>query len=312
MKIIFLGTPDFAVTVLQKLIDSEHQVVAVVCQPDKPVGRKQILTAPPVKELAIKNNIPVFQFNKIRNEGVSALKQFNADILVTTAYGQILSQEILDLTPYGVINVHASLLPKYKGSSPIQWCLINGEEKTGVTIMKTDIGMDTGDMILKQEVKIAEEDSVSSLFNKLSIVGADLLLKALSQIENGTAVFEKQNNEQSSYYPMLKKENAVIDFSKSSKEIVNFIRGLEEWPTAYAKLGEENLKIYKAKIVNQSEDYSHMQNGTIIECSGKKGVLVKTLDGILSLELVQLGSGKKMDGKSFGNGHKDLQGKVLN
>lgn len=311
MKIIFLGTPNFAKNVLEKLINSSHQVVAVICQPDRPVGRKQILTPPPTKLFAIEHNIPVFQFEKIRKEGVEVLKSLNADIMITAAYGQILSQEILDVTKHGVFNVHGSLLPKYRGSSPVQWAIINGEEKTGVTIMKTNIGMDTGDMIAKCEVAIEKQDTVESILNKLSLCGADLLVDVLKTVENGSVRFEKQKESESSYYPMLSREMALIDFNKSAKQIFNFVRGLEEWPTAYATLNGEVLKIYKADYLENNE-FCNEANGTIVVCSAKKGVLIKTQDGLLKAEVVQLGTGKKVDGKSFANGHSNLQGIVLN
>lgn len=309
MKIIFLGTPDFAKNVLQKLIDSNHQVVAVVCQPDKPVGRKQILTMPPVKELALKNNIKVFQFNKIKKEGLKPLSELNADIMITAAYGQILSKEILNITKNGVINVHASLLPKYRGSSPVQWALINGEKVTGVTIMKTDVGMDTGDMILKQQIDILPEDNVLSLLDKLSNVGADLLLKALKQIEDGSAVFEKQDETKSSYFPMLSKEMAKINFNNKAQDIVNFVRGLEEWPTAFTIINGQVLKIFKAEFILCNEE--NLQNGLIVKCNGKNGLQIKAKDGLIVAKEVQYGSGKKMDGKSFANGHKEFEGLVI-
>lgn len=325
MKIIFLGTPDFAKNVLQGLIDSKHQVVAVVCQPDKPVGRKQILTEPPVKKLAVQHNIPVFQFDKIRKQGVLPLRELNADVMVTAAYGQILSKEILNITKYGVINVHGSLLPKYRGSSPIQWCLINGENKTGVTIMKTDEGMDTGDIILKQEVEIMQEDNVLSLYDKLSMVGTKLLLEALDKIENGTAVFEKQNEQESSYYPMLKKEDGKIDFNKNARDIVNLIKGLEEWPTAFCYLNGDMLKIYKAKSLTVDEFlnvmepsnvsyliYNSAKNGEVLLSSPKKGIYVKCKDSVLMLLEMQLQGGKKLVAKDFANGNRLKQGIILN
>lgn len=310
MKIIFLGTPDFGKNVLEKLINSRHQVVAVVCQPDRPVGRKQILTPPPTKVLAEDHNIPVYQFEKIKKQGVEPLSKLGADVMVTSAYGQILNQKLLDLTKYGVINVHGSLLPKYRGSSPVQWAMINGEKQTGVTIMKTDIGMDTGDMIDSETVDILETDTVTSLLEKLSKVGGDLLLKVLDSIENGTAIFTKQDESKASYYPMLDKQMAKIDFNSSSQKICDFVRGLEEWPTAYCYLNDDVLKVYKAKKC----DFTSNENavaGEVVECLAKKGVIVKTIDGCVELLQVKLGSGKLMDGKSFANGHKNLKGVVL-
>lgn len=322
MKIIFLGTPHFAENVLQKLIDSKHEVVAVVCQPDKLVGRKQLLEAPPTKVLAQKHNIPVYQFAKIRLEGVEPLKKIGADIMVTAAYGQILSQEILDITKYGVYNVHGSVLPKYRGSSPIQWSLINGEKTLGVTILKTQAGMDDGPILHTQEFEIQETDTVSSLMEKISLMGADLLLKSLDEIENGTAHLVPQDESLATKCKMLKKEQAVIDFNSPAQKIVNFVRGMAEWPVAYSHYNGIMLKIYKAKsctledfaqLSNQSIDQlKNMKNGEIALVSTKKGIFVKCENSMLELVELQLEGGKKMNAKDFANGKKLEQGVILN
>lgn len=323
MKIIFMGTPHFAENVLEKLINSRHQVVAVVCQPDKLVGRKQILECPPTKLLAQKYNIPVYQFAKIRLEGVEPLKKIDADIMVTSAYGQILSQEILDITKYGVYNVHGSVLPKYRGSSPIQWSLINGEKTLGVTILKTQAGMDDGPILHTQEFDIQETDTVSSLMEKISLMGADLLLKSLDEIENGTAVLVKQDEAQATKCTMLKKENAGIDFNLPAQNIVNFVRGMEEWPVAFCHLNGVMLKIYKAKAKTLEElclgldsqisldEISSMPVGTVIY-SGKKGIFVKCNNSAVELLELQLEGGKKMSAKDFANGKKIQAGMMLN
>lgn len=322
MKIIFLGTPHFAENVLQKLIDSRHEVIAVVCQPDKLVGRKQLLEAPPTKVLAQKYNIPVYQFTKIRLEGVEPLKKLGADIMITAAYGQILSQEILDITKYGVYNVHGSVLPRYRGSSPIQWSLINGEKTLGVTILKTQAGMDDGPILHTQEFEIQESDTVSSLMEKISLMGADLLLKSLDEIENGTAVLVPQDESLVTKCKMLKKEQAVIDFNSPAQNIVNFVRGMAEWPVAYTHYNGVMLKIYKAKshtlqdfmaLSNLNlDEVNNMTNGQVVLVSTKKGIFVKCDNSVLELVELQLEGGKKMSAKDFANGKKLLQGAILN
>ena len=319
MKIIFLGTPHFAENVLQKLIDSRHQVVGVVCQPDKLVGRKQILEAPPTKLLAQKYNIPVFQFAKIRLEGVEPLKQLNADIMVTAAYGQMLSQDVLDMTPNGVINVHGSVLPRYRGSSPIQWSLINGEKTLGVTILKTQIGMDDGPILHTQEFEIDRKDTVDSLMEKISLMGADLLIKSLDEIENKKAVFVPQDESKATKCTMLKKEQARIDFGQPAIKVENFVRGLEAWPVAYTFHNGVMLKIYKAYAMQPSEYFSQFAisqeplerakmevapAGQVLFVSSKKGIFVKCYQSVLRLDLLQLEGGKILDGKQIANGNK--------
>lgn len=323
MKIIFMGTPHFAENVLEKLINSRHQVVAVVCQPDKLVGRKQVLECPPTKLLAQKHNIPVYQFAKIKTEGVEPLKKIDADIMITSAYGQILSQEILDITKYGVYNVHGSVLPRYRGSSPIQWSLINGEKTLGVTILKTQAGMDDGPILHSKEFEILETDTVSSLMEKISLMGADLLLQSLDEIENGTAVLVEQDESLATKCTMLKKENANIDFNLSAQQVVNFVRGLEEWPVAFCHLNGVMLKVYKAKAKTLEDIYSILDCktsfdeldkipvGTVVHC-GKKGVFVKCNNSAVELLELQLEGGKKMSAKDFVNGKKIQAGMMLN
>ena len=317
MKIIFLGTPHFAENVLQNLIESKHQVVAVVCQPDKPVGRKQVLEAPPTKILAQKHNIPVYQFNKIKLEGVEPLSKLNADIMVTAAYGQILSQDVLDITKYGVYNVHGSVLPSYRGSSPIQWSLINGEKFLGVTILKTEIGMDDGPILHTEQFEIQRDDTVESLMEKISLIGAELLLKSLDEIENGTAVLIKQDESKATKCRLLKKEDGLIDFNKTALQIENLVRGVSEWPVAYTAINDTILKIYKAKqievldylniIGNTDENKLKINsalNGKVLHCSAKKGIFVKAENSVLQILELQLEGSKKLDAKSFANGGK--------
>ncbi len=315
MKIIFLGTPHFAENVLQKLIDSRHEVVTVVCQPDKLVGRKQILEAPPTKILAEKHGIKVFQFSKIKLEGVEPLKSLGADIMVTAAYGQMLSQEVLDITPNGVINVHGSVLPKYRGSSPIQWSLINGEKTLGVTILKTQIGMDDGPILHTKEFEIAREDTVDSLMEKISLMGADLLLQSLDEIENKTAIFTPQDESKATKCTMLKKEQAVINFDQNALSVENFVRGMGAWPVAYCFLNCEMLKVYKATAFNFDElDFDFDRSsvaGSVVIASSKKGVFIMCKNSLLRLDEIQLQGGKKMSGKDFANGNKLKIGDIL-
>lgn len=300
MKIIFLGTPDFSSQVLQSLINSRHQVVGVVTQPDKPSGRGQKLVCSPVKLLAQKYNIPVFQPNRISKE-CEPLKELNADIMVTAAYGQILRQNVLDLTPNGVINVHASLLPKYRGSSPIQWCIIKGETQTGVTIMKTDIGVDTGDMILSKAISIGKDETAGELFDRLSVLGCECLLEALDLIEQGKQTYTKQDNSLMSHYPMLDKDSGLIDFNKTAQEIVNLVRGLNPWPVAFVYLDKEQnlrLKVYKASVYQDQVD-PNLACGTVISTSPKTGLVVKCKDGAVLLQTIQSAGTKAMSSNDY-------------
>lgn len=248
MRAVYLGTPDFAVLPLKAICGQKGvEVVAVVCNKDKPTGRKQVLTPPPVKETAISLGIPVFQYDKIRVEGVEDLKKINPDIMITCAFGQILSQEILDIPKFGVINIHASLLPKYRGASPIHYAILNGEKKTGITIMKTDIGIDTGDILLQKSLDIGEKETCGELFTRLSLLGAECVTDALELIMQDKAVFVRQNEELASYTKMIKKENALIDWTQSAERIVNTVRAFNPAPTAFTFLNGEPFKVFSAE-----------------------------------------------------------------
>lgn len=298
-----MGTPKYGAIVLKKLIESRHKVVAVVCQPDKPVGRKQILTPPETKVLAKENNIPVYQFKKIRIDGVETLKKIDADIIVTAAYGQILSQEILDITKFGVYNVHASVLPKYRGSSPIQWSLINGEKTIGVTILKTLKGLDNGPILLTKECDILDTDTVESLMEKLGELGADLMLEGLDLLESGNYVLTPQNENEMTYFPMLKKENSNIDFSKSATEICNFVRGMVEWPVAVTNIMGNATKVFKAEPVSYLAEREYA-NAEVVCATSKLGLIVKCGDGFVRLLEIQPQNSKRMKDKDFLNGKK--------
>ena len=213
LKVVFLGTPDFSVNTLKAILNSRHEVLAVVTQPDRPVGRSGKPVFSPVKQVAVEKGIKVLQYNKIRLEGVEDLKALNPDIMVTCAFGQILSQEIIDIAPKGIINVHASILPKYRGAAPIQWSIINGDSETGVTIMQTEAGIDTGDIICVEKTPISDKETAGELFDRLADLGANLLVKALDMIEDGNATYTKQNHDLATHVKMLKKEDGIIDFS---------------------------------------------------------------------------------------------------
>ena len=306
MNIVYLGTPDFSVKPLKRLLElKDHKVVGVVTNCDKPVGRKKVLTSPPVKIVALENNIPVYQYEKIRLEGVEDLKKLKPDLMITCAFGQILSQEIIDIAKYGVINIHASLLPKYRGASPIHQAILDGEKTTGITIMKTDIGIDTGDIILQKEVEIGETETCGELFEKLSIVGADLIVEAISQLEKGEIKLEKQCEANASLTKMIKKEDAYVDFTMTAKEIVAKVRAFNPSPIAYTIVGGQPFKIYKAIISDLSGETAR-----IIKADNELVVACK--DGAVSLLEVQKAGGKPMAIADFLRGNKFNVGDKFN
>ena len=309
MKVIFLGTPEFGLNVLKEIENSTHKIVGVVCQPDKPSGRGNKLVAPPVKILAQSLNMPVFLFEKIRRDGVETLKNLNADIMVTAAYGQILSQEIIDICPHGIINVHGSLLPKYRGASPIQQAIIDGQEYTGVTIMQTEAGIDTGDIIISEKCKIEFDDTYGTLSEKLSQIGAKLCVNALNLIESGSAVYTKQNGEEATHTKMFKKEDCYINFNKTAKEIVNLVRGLNPNPIALFSLNGESYKVFQAKEIEYN---GNEQNGIVIYADSKKGLVIKCLNGAVEIIEMIAPNSKKMLAKSYLNGKSINTGSMCN
>lgn len=300
MKVIFMGTPDFAVGTLEAIIEAGHEVLLVVTQPDKPKGRSGALQFPPVKECAVAHGIEVFQPTKIRlEENVEFLSKYDADIFVVAAFGQILPKSILDMPKYGCINVHASLLPKYRGAAPIQWAVINGDPVTGVTIQQMDIGVDTGDIIVTKELAIEDDETGGGLFDKLAVVGAQGCLEAMEQIANGTATRTPQNHEEATHVSMISKEFGNIDWNKAAVEIERLIRGLNPWPSAYTKLDGKTFKIWKAKVVEGDADAAP---GTVIRVE-KSAMVVQTGVGALSLIEVQLEGKKRMDADAFLRGY---------
>ena len=297
LKIIFMGTPEFAVPSLSAL-NEVAEIVLVVTQPDRPKGRGQKLQPSPVKVFAEKNSLPIFQPQKIKSpEAVAELKNFPADLIVVVAFGQILSQEILDLPKFGCINVHASLLPKYRGAAPIEWCLINGEKISGVTTMKMDAGLDTGDMLLKSEVEISDEMILPELREKLQDAGAKILIETLEKLQRGELNPVKQDDSLSNYAPMLKKDTGKIDWKKSAAEIHNLVRGL--YGGAFAFLNGEKIKIFRTKI---SAESLNLQVGEI-KIVGKK-FFVGTGEGVLEILEIQAPNAKKMFAADFLRGHK--------
>lgn len=295
MKVIFMGTPDFSVGTLEALMEAGHEVTLVVTQPDKPKGRGKAMQYTPVKETALAHGIEVYQPAKIREtECVEYLKKYEADIMVVVAFGQILTKEILDMPKYGCVNVHASLLPKYRGAAPIQWAVINGEKVSGVTTMRMDEGIDTGDMILKEEVELDSEETGGSLFERLAKTGAELCIKTLTAIEDGTATYTPQDNAQATHTKMIKKQLGEIDFTKSAEEIERLIRGLNPWPSAYTHWNGKTLKIWKASVL---EKESGKEPGTTEV--GKNTIAVQTGKGMLQLEEIQLEGKKRMQTDAF-------------
>lgn len=297
MRIVFMGTPDFAVPSLQALIDAGHDVCAVYTQPDKPQGRKQILTAPPVKTLALEYDIPVFQPNTLKNEDEQArLRELAPEVIIVVAYGKLLPKAVLDIPPHGCINVHGSLLPRWRGAAPIQWAVIAGDEMAGVTTMQMAEGLDTGDMLLTYETKVGEKETAGELFDRLAQSGAELLTQTLVKLDEITP--RPQDDAQSCYAHMLDKQMAVIDWSKSAHEIDCLIRGLNPWPIALTTLSGERLKVFAAeKAAGNGEP------GTVLEADPKKGLTVACGEGALKLIEIQLVGGKRMKATDFLRGH---------
>lgn len=300
MNIVFMGTPDFAVPCLEKLIENHHNVLAVFSQPDKPVGRKQILTPPPVKECAVKNDIPVYQPSSLKNsDALDIINGYKPDIILVVAYGKILPSSILKAAKYGCVNVHASLLPKYRGAAPIQWSILNGDEETGVTVMQMDEGLDTGDMLLVKKTAIDINETSEELFDRLSVIGADALIECLDNLEKGKIIPVNQSDEGTSYAQKITKALSPIDWNKSAIEIHNQVRGLQTWPCASTVIHGKTVKIHKTVLSDKTGNIA----GEIID--NNKVMTVCCGDGkcVDILELQPDGK-KRMDIKSFLAGNK--------
>ncbi len=297
MKIVFMGTPDFAVGALNAVIEAGHEVTAVVTQPDKPKGRGKEVQMTPVKECALKHDIPVFQPAKIKDpEAVETLRTYQADIFVVAAFGQILSEEILSMPKYGCVNIHASLLPKYRGAGPIQWAIINGEKITGVTIMQMDKGLDTGDMLLKTEVEIAPDETADTLHDKLAAAGAGLIAEALVKIETGEVTPVRQNDEESCYAKMLNKSMGKIDWQMEAEKLDCLIRGLISWPGASTVYRGKTLKIWQEEVVSEAAE--NAAPGTVVRVD-KDAFYVQTGKGLLKILAVQPEGKKRMAVRDF-------------
>lgn len=300
MRVVFMGTPEFAVPSLKALLDAGYGVVGVFTQPDRPVGRGHKLAACPVKKLALERGVPVYQFERLRNEeGLACLRALAPDIVVTAAFGQILSQALLDVPKMGTVNVHASLLPAYRGAAPINWCILNGETRTGVTTMLTDAGVDTGDMLLRRETDIGEVETAAELSVRLSQLGAELLIETLKGYIAGEIAPIPQDERLASRQPMLKKEMGLIDWTRSAKEIACQARGLDPWPSAYTDYLGGTLKIYRARPVEGEGD-----PGTVLRSSAKEGLFVACGEGALEVLEMQAPGGKRMSARAYLAGKK--------
>lgn len=308
MRIVFMGTPDFAVPSLEALL-TKHEVVLVVTQPDKPKGRGKKMVFPPVKECALAHGIPVLQPEKVKEESfIEELRSYAPDLIAVTAFGQILTEPILKMPKYGCINVHGSLLPKYRGAAPMQWSIIDGEKVTGITTMYMAKGLDSGDMLLKREVEITAEDTFATLHDKMAETGADLLLETLDGLEAGTISRQEQNHEEATYAPMITKETGHIDWSKTGEEIINLIRGLNPAPAAYTVYEGETLKIFGAEKTEYSAEDAAC--GEIVAVT-KKGFAVKCGDGVLLVNELQARGGKRMAADAYLRGHEMKTGILL-
>ena len=308
MRIVFMGTPDFSVGTFEALIEAGHEIVLAVTQPDKPKGRGEKVQYPPVKEAALKRQIPVFQPKRVRApECIEELRKYDADIMVVIAFGQILPKEILEMTPYGCVNVHASLLPKYRGAAPIQWAVINGERVSGVTTMQMDEGLDTGDMLMKTEIVLDEKETGGSLHDKLARAGAGLCVQTLEALKDGTVVREPQGESTTEYARMLDKGMGRIDWSKDAKSIECLIRGLNPWPSAYTEWNGRTMKIWEADVADIDEG---REPGTVIRVE-RDGFCVQTGRGSLKVRSLQIPGKKRMDAGAFLRGYQVDAGTVL-
>lgn len=304
MRIIFLGTPEFAIPSLKKILASNHELIAIVSQPDKQNDRGNKTVFSPVKKFAIENNIPLYQFAKISRDGVEDLKALNPDIMITASYGQILSQQVIDIPKYGIINVHASLLPELRGASPIQTAIIRGEERTGITIMKTEAGLDTGDIILAKATPIGEDETAGELSARLAVIGADLLMEALEQIENGLATYTQQGHVDSDVTRRITKEQGKIMWAKSAKQIKCQILGQNPSPIAFSYLNGEPVKIYRAREAKEIKSSTKIVGTVLPESSAKTGLFVSCGQGAIEITELQFPGKKVMHGGDAINGRK--------
>ena len=310
MKIIFLGTPEISACCLKRLINSNHEILAVVTKPDKPVGRGNKMQETPVKQVAKEANLPVLEFNSVSKEGVSILKNLKPDALVLVAFGQILSKEVLEIAL--PVNLHGSLLPDLRGPSPIQSAILNGYKKSGVSVMVMAEEVDSGDIILQEEINIDNDETSGSLFEKMGDVGAEVLVKALDLIESKKAVFLPQDHTKATFTQMLTKQNAKLDFNKTTAEIINKVKAYNPAPVAYFEYDEKKYKVFKAGVYEGIMPRKMFKNGEVVFANSKLGFVIKTQDGFLSLEEIQAPNGKVLKVKDFLNGAKFPEGVLLN
>ena len=309
MRMVFMGTPDFAVSSLERLIADGHDIVGVFTQPDKPQGRKMKLTPPPVKQLALTHNIPVFQPDTFKNESqLALLQELDPEVIVVVAYGKLLPGYVLDLPKYGCINVHGSLLPKYRGASPVQWMVLNGETTAGVTTMYMDRGLDTGDILLVSETGVGENETAGELFDRLAAMGADLISETINRLPEGIER-KPQDDSQSTYVSVLDKRMSVVDWSKSAQEVHNLIRGLDPWPVAVTTRGEVRLKLFQSRLTGKA---TSLPAGSVTEADPKKGLFVACGDGqVLQITEIQMVGKKRMSAGDYLRGHGIEPGTVL-
>lgn len=312
MQLVFLGTPAFAVPTLERVVEAGHQVIAVVTQPDRPRGRGQHAAAPPVKEAALRLSLPVYQPERVRRpEAVEYLRGLAADAMVVVGYGQIIPQNVIDLAPMGIINVHGSLLPKYRGAGPIQWAILNGETRTGVTTMRIDAGLDTGDMLLKAETEIGPDEDAIELGRRLAVMGADLLVETLSGLAAGKITPEPQDTAQATYAPLLKKEDGLIDWSQDAARIHNRVRGLQPWPGAFTKFRGHNLHIWKSKLGDRQPPTPNPQPLFPGRILALRPLLVECRTDTLELVEVQMEGRKRISAVDFANGQRVAENELL-
>ena len=309
MRMVFMGTPDFAVNSLERLIADGHDIVGVFTQPDKPQGRKMKLTPPPVKQLALTHNIPVFQPDTFKNESqLALLQELNPEVIVVVAYGKLLPGYVLDLPKYGCINVHGSLLPKYRGAAPVQWMVLNGETTAGVTTMYMDRGLDTGDILLVSETEVGENETAGELFDRLAAMGADLISETIKRLPEGIER-KPQDDGQSTYVSVLDKKMSVVDWSKSAQEVHNLIRGLDPWPVAVTTRGEVRLKLFQSRLTGKT---TSLPAGSVTEADPKTGLFVACGDGQgLQITEIQMVGKKRMPAGDYLRGHGMEPGTVL-
>ena len=308
MRVIYMGTPDFAINPLKSLIKSRHEVAAVFTQPDKPQGRKQEMVMPPVKRLALEEGTPVYQPDKIREQKwVELVREINPDVAVVAAFGQIIPKEILDAPRFGCINIHASLLPRYRGASPIQWSILNGDDETGITIMQMDEGIDTGDILLQKSLPIAADDTADTLFEKLSVLGGPVLLEALDKLETGSIKPKKQDEKDASYVSMIKKEMGLLCWKRDAKSLERQVRAFNSWPCAYTFLNGKQLKIWKSRV--WPYEVGELSPGQVIIENDRLGVV--TGKDLLEILELQLAGKKRMAASDFIKGYRNLQNAIL-